>query len=150
MFVDCHTPQEIEAFALDPRIMHVPLLKIRVNTDESVRTTRGFVYTFGIDDVSGEVALDDYMDWNFVINGDLSGEAMAAQVEPIIEFATRAYLEVYAQNEVPLEEPDEFDNDVFDVVEHVEELVDEQVIEFVESDVLDHVASDVLDHVELL
>lgn len=51
------------------------LTTIRLTCPEIVRAERGWIYTVGIDDIESECGLDDYDQWDLVIenNNQLDG-----------------------------------------------------------------------------
>ncbi|KAG4066544.1 hypothetical protein HA402_007180 [Bradysia odoriphaga] len=55
--------------------LNIPVLAVRINASDEERTKRGFVFTEGIDDVASECDLDDFDDWDFVINNDVESNA---------------------------------------------------------------------------
>ncbi|XP_075979675.1 phosphomevalonate kinase [Anticarsia gemmatalis] len=43
---------------------------IRINADEEIRKNRGYVFTPGVDDAPSECDLDDYTEWDLVLNNN--------------------------------------------------------------------------------
>lgn len=43
---------------------------VRINVSEEVRQTRGWKFESGVDDVQSECDLDDFGQWDLVINND--------------------------------------------------------------------------------
>ena len=58
-------------------------LKLRLQTSIQVRSKRGWVFTNGIDDSETEVDLDDYDDWDFVIDNDGDNEAINRDINNV-------------------------------------------------------------------
>ncbi|XP_011196638.1 phosphomevalonate kinase [Zeugodacus cucurbitae] len=46
------------------------VLTIRINTKDSIRVERGWIFTKGVDDVPSECDLDDYNQWNIVLENN--------------------------------------------------------------------------------
>ncbi|CAH0399511.1 unnamed protein product [Chilo suppressalis] len=58
---------------------------IRIVADEETRKSRGFQYKDGIDNVASECDLDDYGDWDLVINNGEGKPTLQKQMESIME-----------------------------------------------------------------
>ncbi|KAG4079346.1 hypothetical protein HA402_008038 [Bradysia odoriphaga] len=54
---------------------NIPLLAVRVDGSDEKRKKRGWVFTKGIDDTKTECELDDFNDWDYVIDSDTRGNA---------------------------------------------------------------------------
>lgn len=55
--------------------LDIPLLAVRINASDEERKERGWVATEGVDDVASECDLDDFDEWDFVINNDTESDA---------------------------------------------------------------------------
>lgn len=57
---------------------------IRLVADEETRRLRGFQYTEGVDNVTSECGLDDYKDWNLVIDNGKERRSIKEQIDTIL------------------------------------------------------------------
>lgn len=57
---------------------------IRIVADEETRKSRGFQFTPGIDDVASECGLDDYVDWDLLINNGEGRPQLEEQLASIL------------------------------------------------------------------
>lgn len=55
--------------------LDIPILAVRINASDEERKERGWVATEGVDDVASECDLDDFDEWDFVINNDTESDA---------------------------------------------------------------------------
>lgn len=61
------------------------LLKIiRITADEETRKQRGFHFQVGVDDVTSECDLDDYTEWDLVINNGKQAKKLEDQLNSIL------------------------------------------------------------------
>lgn len=60
---------------------------IRINTDEEVRKSRGWVFQSGVDDVQSECDLDDFTPWDLIIDND-GNQDPEAIVDQILALAS--------------------------------------------------------------
>ncbi|OTF71718.1 phosphomevalonate kinase-like protein [Euroglyphus maynei] len=58
-------------------------LTIRIQSDDSVRTNRGWKFTAGIDDQTTECGLDEFHDWNYRINNNGTKDELIEELSPI-------------------------------------------------------------------
>lgn len=58
---------------------------IRIVADEETRKSRGFQYQDGIDNVASECDLDDYEEWDLVINNGDGRKQLEEQINSITE-----------------------------------------------------------------
>ena len=56
-------------------------LKVRITAEDKIREKRGWIFTKGIDDCETETNLDDYTNWDFVINNNDDGFQMEKEIE---------------------------------------------------------------------
>ncbi|XP_037047950.1 phosphomevalonate kinase-like [Bradysia coprophila] len=54
---------------------NIPLLAVRIDASDEKRKKRGWVFTKGIDDTKTECELDDFKEWDYVIDSDTRGNA---------------------------------------------------------------------------
>ena len=45
--LDCRSAADLTAFSSDPRFASATMITVRINADESIRASRGFIYTIG-------------------------------------------------------------------------------------------------------
>ncbi|CAH2049412.1 unnamed protein product, partial [Iphiclides podalirius] len=65
------------------------LLKIiRITADEETRKSRGFHFQVGVDDTASECDLDDYNEWDLVINNGKNGQKLQEQINSILALLT--------------------------------------------------------------
>lgn len=57
---------------------------IRITADEETRKKRGFVFKSGVDDVASECGLDDYMEWDLVIDNGEGRQKLEEQLGSIL------------------------------------------------------------------
>lgn len=57
---------------------------IRITADEDTRRKRGYVFQTGVDDVPSECDLDDYMEWDLVIDNGKSRQQLEEQLGSIL------------------------------------------------------------------
>lgn len=57
---------------------------IRITADEETRRKRGFQFKSGIDDVASECGLDDYTEWDLVMDNSDGKEKLEDQLGRII------------------------------------------------------------------
>ncbi|CAG9116854.1 unnamed protein product [Plutella xylostella] len=57
---------------------------IRISADLETRKKRGFQFTSGVDDVTSECDLDDYTDWDLVINNGKGRQQLEEQLGSIL------------------------------------------------------------------
>ncbi|KAJ6648311.1 Phosphomevalonate kinase, partial [Pseudolycoriella hygida] len=55
--------------------LNIPLLAVRINASDEEREKRGWIFTKGVDDVASECDLDEFREWDFVINNDMESNA---------------------------------------------------------------------------
>ncbi|CAG4965661.1 unnamed protein product [Parnassius apollo] len=66
-----------------------PLLKtIRIIADEETRKERGFDFQAGVDDVASECDLDDYAEWDLVIDNGRNRQKLEDQIDSILALLT--------------------------------------------------------------
>ncbi|XP_039758723.1 phosphomevalonate kinase isoform X1 [Pararge aegeria] len=58
---------------------------IRLTADEDTRIERGFQFKCGVDDVASECGLDNYNEWNLVINNGKGKQSLEEQLSRIAE-----------------------------------------------------------------
>ena len=58
-------------------------IKLRLQSSDEVRSNRGWMFTEGIDDSETEIDLDDYVDWDFIINNNDDDEAFDKDISNI-------------------------------------------------------------------
>lgn len=86
ILVDARRPCDIEYFLNDPQFSQSKVITIRITADDSVRSSRGFIFTCGVDDVQSECALDNWSQWTYVISNN-NREELMSQLQPIIDSA---------------------------------------------------------------
>lgn len=59
--------------------------KIRITADDNTRKARGYNFQCGVDDVASECDLDDYNDWDLVINNGDNGQSLEDQVSSVLK-----------------------------------------------------------------
>ncbi|CAK1542098.1 unnamed protein product [Leptosia nina] len=62
---------------------------IRLIADEETRIERGYQFKPGVDDVASECDLDDYEEWDLIINNGKDGEPLEKQIEQVLKSAQR-------------------------------------------------------------
>ncbi|XP_068622614.1 phosphomevalonate kinase [Battus philenor] len=61
------------------------LLKlIRITADEETRKNRGFIFQSGVDDVASECDLDDFLDWDLIIDNGEHGKSLEDQTSSVL------------------------------------------------------------------
>lgn len=58
---------------------------IRLEADEETRIERGYKFKNGVDDVVSECGLDDYNEWDLVINNGKGREPLETQLGQVME-----------------------------------------------------------------
>ncbi|XP_045538848.1 phosphomevalonate kinase [Papilio machaon] len=57
---------------------------IRITADDDTRKARGYNFQLGVDDVASECDLDDYNDWDLIINNGKNGQSLEEQISAIL------------------------------------------------------------------
>lgn len=57
---------------------------IRIVADEDTRKQRGYHFKIGVDDVTSECDLDDYNEWDLVINNGQDRKPIEQQIESVL------------------------------------------------------------------
>ncbi|KAL4710953.1 hypothetical protein ACJJTC_017918 [Scirpophaga incertulas] len=57
---------------------------IRITADEETRKSRGFIYQDGVDNAASECDLDQYGDWDLIINNGQGGQSLQEQVDSVM------------------------------------------------------------------
>lgn len=57
---------------------------IRIIADEETRIKRGFIFKSGVDDVASECDLDDFVDWDLVIDNSEGKQKLEEQLSSIL------------------------------------------------------------------
>lgn len=57
---------------------------IRITADENTRKERGFIFKPGVDDVTSECDLDDYTEWNLLIDNGKGKQKLEEQLGSIL------------------------------------------------------------------
>lgn len=55
--------------------LNIPLLAVRINATDEVRKERGWEFAEGVDDVPSECDLDNFEEWDFMINNNSESDA---------------------------------------------------------------------------
>ena len=76
---------DIEYFKNSEEFRNTKVLTIRICASNETRIKRGWTFTPGIDDKETECGLDQYQDWDFIIDNDGSNEDLIKKLEPIIK-----------------------------------------------------------------
>lgn len=63
------------------------LILIRIKCSDSVRTARGWVFQPGVDDIESECGLDQFTEWDYVLenDGEALGDDLLAEIVKRVE-----------------------------------------------------------------
>lgn len=79
---DIRRPNDIRWFR--ENYSKIDIYTIRITASDEVRNIRGWEFESGVDDVQSECGLDDFSEWNFVINNDKSNVDPIEILRPLI------------------------------------------------------------------
>lgn len=84
---DARRPCDLEYFDNDPAFENTEVIKLRVEASDSVRLSRGWKFTEGIDDKDTECGLDYYDGWTYVIKNNHNdfNQSLIDSLNPIYE-----------------------------------------------------------------
>lgn len=72
-------------FFKSPKFAQAKVLAVRIVASEETRKARKWIFTKDIDDAPTECGLDDYKEWDYVINNDGSVDDLLQAMKPIFQ-----------------------------------------------------------------
>lgn len=90
---DARRPCDLEYFEEDPTFANTKIIKIRIESSDVVRMSRGWKFEKNIDDRPTECGLDNYQDWTYVItnNSNDNKETINRALQPIYREIDRVF-----------------------------------------------------------
>ena len=89
IITDCRRPSDLDYFR-----QNYTCMLVKVDCSDDVRRSRGYVFTFNVDDAASECALDDFHDWDLRIKNDCTLEELDKQILALIE-RVKTYTLIY-------------------------------------------------------
>lgn len=82
---DARRTCDVEYFENNPAFRGSKIIKIRIEATEKTRTSRGWEFVDGIDNMNTECGLDSYKDWTLVINNNNNDETMLSELRGVFD-----------------------------------------------------------------
>lgn len=94
---DARRPCDIAFFEDDPVFEDTKIIKLRIEASSEARESRGWKYTYGIDDRETECGLDFYEDWTQIIDNNHNDqkEVLMEALRPIFDEIDKALEESF-------------------------------------------------------
>lgn len=85
MLTDARRLTDVHYFKNNIKFQNSKIISLRITASDQTRKRRGWEFTDGIDNAETECGLDQYNQWDFVVNNDATENDLMIQLQPIID-----------------------------------------------------------------
>lgn len=85
MLTDARRLTDVQYFKNNVKFQNSKIISLRITASDQTRKRRGWEFTDGIDNAETECGLDQYNQWDFVVNNDTTEDDLMFQLQPIID-----------------------------------------------------------------
>lgn len=83
ILTDARRKCDVNFFLEEEKFRRTKVVKVRIKAPDAIRASRGWVFTRGVDDAESECGLDDFDEWDLVIENNRTKAEIVKDLEPI-------------------------------------------------------------------